>query len=113
MTAITTKTKSAKVSEIERIELQRFGEERDDAPVLAGFRQLRGAIAKHGEGARAIGLLHADLREAAISAGDGRELGAEVAELLLGLMQPSSLQLAQAGRERDLVVEVLDRCHRD
>src|SRR5438477_448800 len=64
-------------------------------------------------GGGAVGLLHPDLRKAAVTAGRRRELGTQVSELLLGLPQPSSLQFAQPGRERDLVVEVLDRCHRD
>ncbi len=83
-------------AEIERIELQGLGEKRDDTVVRTGLRELRGALTQGGEGTGAVRLLHADLRDTAVATGQRREFRAEIRELLLGLAQPTGLQLAQA-----------------
>ena len=98
--------------EVEWIEREGLGEERDHFGVLAGLRELRGPVPERRERARAVGLLQPDLRDAPIAAGRGRELLAEVLKLLLRLREAPSLQLAQPGGERDLVIEVLSGRHR-
>src|SRR6266849_6617696 len=96
--------------EVLRIEGRRVAIQSDRSGALPGFRDRGAAVEEHAQRGGTILLLDEHLREAAVPTVGGRETREQIAELLLGLTQPTGLQALQTGRERDLVIEVGRTC---